>query len=91
MSQNNVTEIPSFLKQENVPNFTKPNEEAQHEEKLIEIVNGLDVRDAVIICEALAKKYPEIMGRALGDATKELIDKINGINHIIGGIEDDGK
>ena len=84
----NVTEVPNFLKPENVPKLSKPNDEANHEERLVEIVNGLDVRDAVIICDALALKYPAIMGTALGNAAESLLEKLNTINDILGGIDD---
>ena len=87
MSQT-VKEIPNFLKPENVPNLTKPHEEEKHEAKLVEIVNGLDVRDAVIICNSLAHKYPGIMGAALGDAANEFLEKMDKINGILGGMVD---
>ena len=63
MSENvAVREIPSFLKE---PDLTKPDVDAKHKDKLIEISLGFDREDAAIVCKIFARKYPDIMLNAI--------------------------
>ena len=64
-----VKEIPTFLK--DTSSLTKPDENAKHQEKLLEIANGFDEVDARVVCMIFARKYPTIMFQAL---TKEILD-----------------
>lgn len=50
--------IPDFLK---TPELTKPDDNEKHYEKLIEIANGFDEKDATYICRIFARKFPNVM------------------------------
>lgn len=65
-----INDIPEFLKE--APNFTKPNEEEKHHEKLIEIANGMDEKDAEVISLALVRKYPLILLSAIATEINDL-------------------
>ena len=62
MNETTVKEVPSFLKE---AALTKPDPDAKHHEKLIEIANGFDIEDASIVCQIFARKFPEIMLNAI--------------------------
>ena len=53
-----VTEVPSFLKE---PALTKPDENAKHFEKLLEMAKAMDEEEAAIVCGIFARKYPNVM------------------------------
>lgn len=69
MPENIVKEVPSFLQN---PELTKPDSDARHHEKLIEIASGFDKDDAEIVCWIFAKKYPGIMLQAIADEMSDL-------------------
>lgn len=62
MNETTVKEVPSFLKE---TTLTKPDPDAKHHEKLVEIARGFDTEDAAIVCQIFARKYPDIMFNAL--------------------------
>lgn len=68
-SQPEVKEVPSFLKE---AALTKPDPDAKHHEKLIEIANGFDIEDASIVCQIFARKYPTLMLKALSTEMDDL-------------------
>ncbi|MBO7452096.1 MAG: hypothetical protein J6U54_17345 [Clostridiales bacterium] len=69
MEENKVVrEIPEFLKE---VNLTKPDENAKHHEKLLEMAKGFDSEEATIICRIFARKYPTLMLNAL---SSEIVD-----------------
>ncbi len=61
-SQPEVKEVPSFLKE---ATLTKPDPDAKHHEKLVEISLGFDREDAAVVCKIFARKFPEIMLNAI--------------------------
>lgn len=63
MEENKVVrEIPEFLKE---AQLTKPDPDAKHHEKLVEIARGFDEQDASVVCQIFAREYPDIMFNAL--------------------------
>ena len=69
MNETTVKEVPSFLKE---AALTKPDPDAKHHEKLIEIANGFDIEDASIVCQIFARKYPTLMLKALSTEMDDL-------------------
>lgn len=61
-SQPEVKEVPSFLKE---AALTKPDPDAKHHEKLVEISLGFDREDAAVVCKIFARKFPDIMLNAI--------------------------
>ena len=57
-----VKEVPEFLKE---VNLTKPDENAKHHDRLMEIACGFDEQDAAYVCRIFARKYPHVMLNAL--------------------------
>ena len=64
-----VKEVPSFLKE---AALTKPDPDAKHHEKLIEIAHGFDMEDANIVCQIFARRFPGLMLRAISDEITDL-------------------
>ena len=64
-----VKEVPEFLKE---VNLTKPDENAKHHEKLLEMAKGFDSEEATIICRIFARKYPTLMLNALSSEITDL-------------------
>lgn len=62
MNETTVKEVPSFLKE---AALTKPDPDAKHHEKLVEISLGFDREDAAVVCKIFARKYPDIMLNAI--------------------------
>ena len=62
MNETTVKEVPSFLKE---AALTKPDPDAKHHEKLVEISLGFDREDAAVVCKIFARKFPEIMLNAI--------------------------
>ena len=62
MNETTVKEVPSFLKE---AALTKPDPDAKHHEKLVEISLGFDREDAAVVCKIFARKFPDIMLNAI--------------------------
>lgn len=62
MNETTVKEVPSFLKE---ATLTKPDPDAKHHEKLVEISLGFDREDAAVVCKIFARKFPDIMLNSL--------------------------
>lgn len=69
MNETTVKEVPSFLKE---ATLTKPDPDAKHYEKLVEIANGFDEEDAKAVCKIFARKYPMLMLKALSTEIYDL-------------------
>ena len=68
-SQPEVKEVPSFLRE---TTLTKPDPDAKHHEKLVEISLGFDREDAAVVCKIFARKYPMLMLKALSTEMYDL-------------------
>ena len=51
-----IDNIPEFIK--NAPSLTKPDEVRQNNERILELVEGMDKADAEVFAAGLAAKYP---------------------------------
>lgn len=69
-TKQNKMDIPSFLQE--VPDLTKPDENAKHNEKLVEIIQAMDEGDATIACRILARTHPIEMFTALVNEINDL-------------------
>lgn len=81
---NKNMQMPSFLEKENVPTLTKPDIEVKHATKMMEIAEGMDQRDAELVCKVLCRKYPVIMFEALVNEFIDLHNVKNNMESIIG-------
>lgn len=78
----NNMEVPKFLT-DPVTQLTKPNEEVMHRDKLMEIAASLDEKDAEIIFEQTAKKYPIQMLKAVENAIQNQTDTIAAVSMVL--------